>query len=705
MQNDEFAQIDAEESPQSNNEDTYWLELARTMYSASTDFLDSSVRKRVEKNVAHFNNRHAKDSKFNSPNYRNRNRMFHPKTRNGERSNEAAFAAAMFSTADLVSIGASDPSNPAVQASAEIHQQLLNHRLEITIPWFLTAMGAYQEAQVFGLCASYNHWKYRERTYKEDVQALHPLTGEPLFIDGEPAMIEVDQVEVIEDEPCIDLIPFENLRFDPAADWRDPINKSPYVIREVPMYAGDVLAQMSSEDSKTGAQPWREYTLAQLLSSEDEKREDSTQRAREGEERQSSSETQAGGEFTTVWLREYFVRKDGEEYVYWTVGNSLILADPVPLEEVYLHGERPITLGICVLEAHKTYPTSPVELNSQLQERVNSVVNQRADNVDLVLNKRYYIKRGAKIDTPALMRNTPGGGVVMDDIHADIRTESTPDVTSSSYAEQDRLDVIMDESAGAFSQSSVQNNRALNETVGGMEMMNAGASAISEYTIRTFVETWVEPTLRQLVKLEAAYETDETLLALAAGKTDLFQRYGQNLQLDALLDAELTVRVNVGMGATNPQQKLERMRTGFMTVGQIAPQAIPRIKEEEVVKEVFGALGYKDGARFFDDAEEQSTEPPQDPMLAVRMKELELKQSDQEFGQQLAAQKLQDERERWMAELALKERMTVAQLEQKTGLERDKIHTQRQIAAGKLTEGQTKLQLQAENLAQQHDTF
>ena len=81
-------------------------------------------------------------------------------------------------------------------------------------------------------------------------------------------------------------------------------------------------------------------------------------------------------------------------------------------------------------------------------------INQRADNVDLVLNKRYYIKRGAKIDTAALMRNTPGGGVVMDDIQKDIRTESTPDVTSSSYAEQDRLDVIMDEAAGSSGQSS-----------------------------------------------------------------------------------------------------------------------------------------------------------------------------------------------------------------------------------------------------------
>jgi hypothetical protein len=257
-----------------------------------------------------------------------------------------------------------------------------------------------------------------------------------------------------------------------------------------------------------------------------------------------------------------------------------------------------------------------------------------------------------------------------------------------------------------FSQSSVQNNRALNETVGGMEMMNSGASAISEYTIRTFIETWVEPTLRQLVKLEAKYETDETLLSIAAGSSDLFQKYGESESLDSLLDSELTVRVNVGMGATNPQQKLERMRTGFMTVGQLAPAAIARIKEEEIIKEVFGAVGYKDGARFFEDAEEAPPqEPQQDPMIAIKGQELELKQNEMSFRQQLEEAKLQDNRDKWMADLALKREISVETLMQKTGLEEIKLQTTRQIAAGKITNDQTKLQLQAENLAQKHDTF
>jgi len=688
------------------SEENELMTLAKDLYSSSTDYLDSSVRRRVEKSTAHFHNRHADGSKFNSPTYKKRNRMFHPKSRNGVRSSEAGFAAAMFSTSDLASVSAFNDNDERQQASAEIHQELLNYRLEHSIKWFLTCMGAFQDSQVNGICASYNYWKYEERTVKELVPYTDEYGQQFYGEDNQPLMQEIERVEVLEDRPVIDVLPIENIRFDPAADWRDPIQTSPYVIREVPMYAGDILARMEVEDTKTGSQPWKKYSLDELLSTNNDKNEDSTRRSRERSGSEDTTDTQEGNEFTIVWLREYFIREQGEEFVFWTVADNLLLSDPTPLGEVYLQDERPITLGICILETHKTYPSSPVELNSELQERANNVINQRSDNVDLVLNKRYYIRRGANIDSQALMRNAPGGGVVMDNITQDIRTESTPDVTSSSYAEQDRLDVSMDETAGVFSQSSVQNNRALNETVGGMEMMNAGASSISEYTIRTFIETWVEPTLRQLVKLEAKYETDEVLLAIAAGKSKLFQKYGENESLDSLLDLELTVRVNVGMGATNPQQKLERMKTGFITVGQLAPAVIARIKEEEVIKEVFGTVGYKDGSRFFKEAEELAQQAPkQDPMIAIRGEELKLKQSELAFEQQLSQAKLQDNREKWMAELALKEKISVESLMQRTGLEEIKLQTTRQIAAGKITNDQTKLQLQAENLAQKHDTF
>ena len=40
-------------------------------------------------------------------------------------------------------------------------------------------------------------------------------------------------------------------------------------------------------------------------------------------------------------------------------------------------------------------------------------------------------------------------------------------------------------------------------------------NSISEFVLRTFAETWVEPVLKQLLKLEQYYETDEHITALA----------------------------------------------------------------------------------------------------------------------------------------------------------------------------------------------
>ena len=204
---------------------------------------------------------------------------------------------------------------------------------------------------------------------------------------------------------------------------------------------------------------------------------------------------------------------------------------------------------------------------------------------------------------------------MMDDPTRDVQVVNTPDVTQSSYAEQDRLNVDFDEISGNFSQSTVQTNRSLNETVGGMEMLSAGANQQMEYMLRTFAETWVEPVLRQLVRLEQYYETDDVIMSVAVnaaaqeqeemeGEATIYTRFGEDEDTDDLLRHEMTVAVNVGIGATDPVKKIDRLLLGIRTMAEIDPNIISIIDQKEVSKEVFGALGYKDSQRFF--SEEQA---------------------------------------------------------------------------------------------------
>lgn len=631
--------------------DGWWLGLARSSFRDSSTWLDSSVRKQWEKNLAHFNGKFAPGSKYESAAYRKRSRVFRPKTRSAVRQNEAAVAAAMFATDDLVSIAPMNDARKESRASSAVMHSLLEYRLQHSIPWFLTAMGAFQDTMNYGVCISHQYWEYEEREVESIVydQAGQPIRDE----SGEYATQTT--LKKVKDKPVIDLMAPENLRIDPSADWRDPINSSPYVTRLVPMYACDALDRM--EQDVPGQLSWRTYSLGQILASRAENH-DSTRSAREPN-RADSTEAE-DGYFATVWAHENFVRVNGEEYVYWTMGTSLLLSDPVPLSEAYFHNRRPIVMGYSNLEAHITYPASHTQLIEGLQEATNDIQNQRFDNVQLVLNKRYLLKRGQQIDTGALMRNVPGGAVVTQDPEKDVRVLETNDVTSSSYSEQDRVDVQLDEMMGAFSQSSVSNNRSLNETVGGMNLLNSSANAVTEYSIRVWVETWVEPVLRQLMLLEQNYENDETILALAAEGAKL-ELFGVNEVTDELLMRELTLTVNVGIGATNPQQKVERLVYGMNAVAGL-PGGLDGLNAEEVRTEIFGALGYKNGARFFTPAEgEEPPEPPPSP----EMLDFELRKEEMQRKFELEDKKLQQDYELRMADIAAREKLTFAQLQAK----------------------------------------
>jgi hypothetical protein len=283
---------------------------------------------------------------------------------------------------------------------------------------------------------------------------------------------------------------------------------------------------------------------------------------------------------------------------YFTLGTEYLLTDPTPLKEVYFHGQRPYTMGCSVIETHKNYPDGIATLGEQLQREANDIANQRMDNVKLVLNKRYIVKRGAQVDLKSLVRNVPASITLANDPTGDVHEINFPDVTGSSYQEQDRINVDYDELTGNFAASSIQTNRTMNDTVGGMRMLSQGANSMTEYTIRTFTETWVEKVLKQLVLLEQAYETNETVLAIAADKAGLWKKYGVSEVTDSLMQHNLLLTVNVGMNATDPGQRMNHFVGALMAVANVAKAQVPDIDINAVGKEIFGIAGYRDGARF-----------------------------------------------------------------------------------------------------------
>ena len=609
------------------NNDAMWVDLAASNYKTAKNYQEAALSSQWERNADHFNSRHYRRSIYNSKQFKGRSRLFRPLTRAAERSSSASLASALFSNVNIVKVNPNNHNDPMQVASAQIMEQIVAYRLEKTIPWYLTALGAWQDTRVYGPCCTYTSWNYQEREVTRVVKTpVLDVMG--MEIDGRFDETETKDVEVVVDEPVIEMIPPENLFLDPECDWRDPISSSPYVIRLKPMHLDDILARMESEDDKTSNQQWITHSKEAILSVAGDEYNQVTQ-SREGDERPSKSDSQERDEFKVIWVHENFVRLQGEEYVYWTLGSRLLLTEPTPLADVYHTGKRPLTYGFSIIEAHRFSPSSPTELIAGLQTGVNDIANLRFDNVKLALNKRYIIRRGAAVDLESLMRSVPGGGIVTDDPERDIKVIDTRDVTGSSYREQERLETESNDLSGTFMGGAVQNNRAMNETVGGMEMMNEGASAISEFDIRTFIESWVKPQLELLIQYIQAYETDDVIFHNSFDEAfkKLGYKYESNGSVtqqgeekfsqadvasikDTVLNQKLTITVNVGLGATSPQKRID-MLTHVMKSLEAMPEQLQRLDGDEIVKEIFAAAGFQDGERFIKGGKPGEEEKPE----------------------------------------------------------------------------------------------
>jgi len=540
------------------------VDIGRQAYEDSTTYFDIKLRKVLGHNYALADSRHPPGSKYYTDKYKYRSKVFRSKTEAAIQRNESALAVALFSTGDVLKVEAQYEDNKDQENAAELLNSLINYHFTTDVPWFQTCLGAFNEAQTAGYVCSKQSWQYDP--------------GDTPTTWGDAA-----EYKPVINSPCVELIPPENLRLHPACDWIDPVNSSPYVIVLYPMYVQDIKARMADD--------WIKADDSVIIAAGD-MQNDSIRLQREGDPVVDSKDQGSSvREFDIAWVREIFMDLEGVEIVYYMLGDEHILAEPIPLKEAYPHckdNKRPFSFGTTSIQPHKPYSKGLPARVEGSQVQANEIANQRFDNVQLVLNKRYFVRNHANVDMRSLMRNVPGSVTLMDDVTA-VQLEDIPDVTASSYREQAMINMDFDEIAGTFSTSSVGSNRQLNETVGGMKLLAGNANQLTEYQLRIFVETWVEPVMRQVVAMVQTYESDEAIKEIT-GRED-----ANNQMLNTLV----IPRVNVGFGATDPQQRVGRLMMGLSSIGKVSPEAIQNLDVSEVIKEVFGSVGYRDGKRFF----------------------------------------------------------------------------------------------------------
>lgn len=646
------------------------LEIAAVAEQVSKRYQQQTLDRPLSRGYRAWKNQHAENSKYLGPAFKGRSRLFVPKTRAAVRKNLAGAASALFSTQDVVSITAQYEDDPVQLATAAVIKADMEYRLGRTslqsgMPWFLISMGGCLDGQLTGVTISKQYWQYE--VVERSVEAQEPLLdelGDPVFgPDGQPILqiVQRAQKRVTRDRPWVELIPIENVCIDPAAPWYDPIGLGAWYFCDYPMHITDVHAMMRSDGGKGGTTQWLEVDDSTLTKGRMTDERAGNRRAREGGA-DRYEDAKAAGELDIVWIRENFIRIDGVDWHFWSVGRFEYLSEPKPVDEVYPEqgGERPYKMGVTQLDTHQVFPMTPVESWAPLQLEINDIANLRIDTLKRSIAPIAKVKRGRNVDLQQVLRRGQPETVIQVDAADDVTFESTPGVSGAAYTESSVTSTIFDELAGVFSTSSVQNSRSLNDTVGGMRLMAGASNAVSEFDLRIWVETWVEPVLRQVAHLIRYYESDEKILAIAASKAQVMTKYKLIPPLEAFDQTDLAIRVNVGTGATDPMHRLGKLKAAFEMLAPIQPilkeQGIS-LKGDQLVEEVMGAAGFRDGKRFFEFGEPQQGGPP--PEMIEVMKKLELEQQKLDLAREKFLMEIQAE-----AEKTASDNMTKLKVEQ-----------------------------------------
>jgi hypothetical protein len=556
-----------------------------------------------------FHNEHFVGSKYGHRDWSNRSKIFRPKTRSAVRKDQAAVAASLFGTVDAITCSAGDEADAGQRAAAGLMQELINYRTDRTsgraaLPWFLVAMGARQDAQIAGICASKQYWKLELRkSHEEDAtdQAGNPA----LSLNASTGAYETTKRPVYVpdiDRPDIRLFPPECVIMDPAADWTNPAQSAAYLLLKYPMRLYEV-----EKRTQDPLNPWKALPPDLLKGTAEASKFDAAaiRRAREfGLDR--FDETQNSAEFDIIWVYEAFIRIDGEDKCFFSLGDKAFLTDPKPVREVYPEqaGDRPVVIGYGALEAHRIYPMAPVESWQQTQAEINDVANLYLDTMKQNVAPVTKVVRGRSVDLEALHRRGPNSHILVTRLD-DIDFARPVDIPQSVIVGMEKLDVDMDDLAGQFNAGSVQTNRTLNDTVGGLKLIAGASNAVQEFDIRLWIETWAEPALAQVVRLEQYYESDAIILGIAGSRAQLWQKHGVNRITDDLMDHQVTIRINAGLGVGDPQQRLAKFRDATAVFAPLAAQTKEfqtgqvSMNIEEVANEVFGAVGYRDGGKRF----------------------------------------------------------------------------------------------------------
>jgi hypothetical protein len=295
-------------------------------------------------------------------------------------------------------------------------------------------------------------------------------------------------------------------------------------------------------------------------------------------------------DLTNLLVREYWglfsptgEAKDEAEYVITTVNDAIVIRlerNPYATDS-NPDGVRPIELCVDHDVPNELYGIGEIEPTETLHIGINKIRNQRLDNVDLVMNRMWKYDRSAGIN-PKHLKSFPGNIIPMDDMEG-LQALPTPDVTSSSYAEEDRFSRDFQQVTGVVDVTDQGGSQGFTNTATGQKIREKESTRRFQLKIDN-LEDSLSRIGSKMLKMLHALDEDFYIIRRKSGDSKYKFTKVKKTVLDRIVDG---MDVTVKAGSTVSDDYEERRNDAIAQWNLSAAAFNAGVIPKEALKEVW----------------------------------------------------------------------------------------------------------------------
>jgi len=460
--------------------------------------------------------------------------------------------------------------------NAKDMENLIDYQLTQKIGIIGVATSWFKEALIYGTSILKVGWEYEEDEVWVD-EPLMEIFGFPI------GSRRVKKVQPVKDDPLVEHIDLWDFYIDPRAK---DIDEADYCIHKV-FRDISYLKRMEEQGiyknidevvkvSKEGAGSWYEEGVGT-----------------------TAFETGMNTRLGLIGMQSIDKPSNKIEILeYWTDDRVIAVANRSVVirndENPYHHRKKPFVRLVDVLVPHEFYGIGEIEPIEDLQYELNSLRNQRMDNINILINRMWKVIRGADIDVRQLV-SRPGGIIEVDDMN-DVQELQMTDLSGNAIEnviEMVRRD--MDNANGVYDYARGETTDR-RETATTASILSQAANERFNLKVKLIEDLGMRRLGMLLTQLNQQYiDTEKAIRILGKDGMDFYTLSPENIrgQFDIMpLGSSVDPIIN-------KENKLQ----SYINLYTILKDS-PYVNHPELIKKILEAADIKDLNRFIvDDAE------------------------------------------------------------------------------------------------------